>query len=71
MASALRPYRPPANRAIAAIQNARNGISDSSELPLTTNAGVARNNSAAHSACGENRLASDHIASAAISENEM
>ena len=54
-----------------AIQNARNGRSASNELPLMTNAGVAMNSRAAHSGCGENRRASDHIAAAAISENTM
>ena len=56
---------------MAAIQNARNGRSASSELPFTTNAGTARNSSVAHSGCGENRRASDHMAHAAISENTM
>ena len=56
---------------MAAIQNARNGRSDSSELPFTTKAGTAMNSSAAHSGCGEKRRARDHMAQAAISENTM
>ena len=56
---------------MAAIHSARNGRSDSSELPFTTKAGTARKSSAAHNGRGENRRASDHMAAAAISENNM
>src|SRR3954451_739036 len=38
--------------AIAAIQNARNGMSDSKELPLTTKVGTATNSRLAQSGCG-------------------
>ena len=37
--------------------------------PFTTNAGTARNSSAAQTGCGEKRRASDHMAHTAISEN--
>ena len=43
---------PRRSSAMAAIQNARNGRSDSNELPFTTNAGTARNSSVAHTGCG-------------------
>ncbi len=71
MAIAAGVHLPATKHATAAIQNARNGRSDSSELPLTTKAGTARNSSVAHSGWGEKRLASDHMASAAITENSM
>src|ERR1035441_1639224 len=71
MASAAGSKLPAQNSAIAAIQNARKGRSVSSELPFTTNAGTARNSSAAHNGCGEKRRASRHMAHAAISENRM
>ena len=58
-------------RAVASSQNARNGISDSKELPFTTNAGVTRKSSVASSGCGLNRRASDHALNAAISEKTI
>src|ERR1039458_5220829 len=64
-------HLPATKHATLAIQKVRNGRSDSSELPLTTNAGTATNSSVAHSGCGEKRFASDHIASAATTKNRM
>src|SRR5450755_3440022 len=71
MAIAAGTHLPATKQATAAIQKARNGRSDSSELPLTTKAGTARNNRVAHTGCGEKRRASDHMANAATSENSM
>src|SRR5664280_1561703 len=59
----------PTNSATAAIQKARKGRSVSSELPFTTKAGTAMNNSAAQSGCGEKRRARDHMDQAATREN--
>src|SRR5258708_34295380 len=59
----------PASKGTPAIQKARKGISDSSEFPLITNAGVARKSSVAHNGCGEKRLASDHIDTAAATQD--
>jgi hypothetical protein len=64
-------YLPATNSANPAIQNARNGRSDSSELPLITNAGAAMNSSAAAKGCSEKRRATNHILMAATSENVM
>src|ERR1700760_1042080 len=55
--------------AIAAIQNAANGTSVSSEVPFTTNAGTARKSNVAASGWAQNRFASDHMDAAASSEN--
>ena len=62
---------PHTKSAIAAIHNARKGRSASSELPFTTNAGVATNSSAAHSGRGENRRARLHMAHAATIEKTI
>src|SRR5205085_4572882 len=57
--------------AIEASQNATNGTSDSSELPLITKGGVTRNSSVAASGCGLNRRAKESALTAAIRENTM
>src|SRR5262249_34183627 len=65
------PHTAAMNSAMAAIQNARNGMSASNELPFTTNAGTAKNSSVAHNGLNEKRRARDHIASATTTENKM
>src|SRR5579872_1414237 len=59
------------NIAIAASQNATNGTSVSSELPLTTNTGVTRNSIVARRGCSVNRRARASAAAAAINENTI
>ena len=61
----------PTNKAIESSQKARKGTSASSELPLTMNAGVARNSSVAESGYGLNRCASESALNAAINEKRM
>src|SRR5579862_9193272 len=57
--------------AIASSQKAVKGKSDSSELPLTTNAGVAMNSIVAASGCGLNFRAKASALNDAINENKM
>src|SRR5215471_15412332 len=60
---------PPVNNATDAIQNARNGRSASSELPLTRNAGTAMKSSEARTGRRLKRRATVHMAHTAINEN--